>query len=208
MAYGGCMNRVVLVHGAATTPRIWDDVLARLGDIEVVAPQRPCSGDLELETDWLEEYAPDSIVVGMSGGATLVLELARRRSRAVALIAHEPAAGSLVPELFLPLAAALKDGVESFGRALYGSQWQRDSAVSESGVHTDLAMFRTFEPGPPHPSGPVPTITTGANSPAVRHKTADRLAVLGYKTESVTGCAHLIAKEAPAELVRLIRHVG
>src|SRR6187431_2725648 len=92
--------RVLLVHGAATTSRVWDRLRALLAadGLDVVAPDRPSSGDLAVELAALADDADDALVVGVSGGATLGLALAGMRPLAGAVL-HEPAVGSLVPGL-------------------------------------------------------------------------------------------------------------
>ena len=40
------MTRVLLVHGAATTARVWDLLRPLLPDVELVVPDRPSSGEL------------------------------------------------------------------------------------------------------------------------------------------------------------------
>ena len=198
------MADVVLVHGAATTPKVWDSVRALLPEFEVVAPARPRTGDLTLECDWLEGISHGAVVFGMSGGATLVLELAARGADARALIAHEPAAGSLCPELFVDLAAALDSGgVEAFGTALYGPSWALAPGVTEEQVRKDVAMFRSFEPRAPL----TPTlVTTGSDSPPLRHELAQSLAERhGYPTTIVEGASHFIAQGAPDAVAALVR---
>ncbi len=203
------MTRIVLVHGAATTASIWDEVVALMPHDDVSAPARPSCGDLGREADWLESLTRDAVVFGISGGATLVLALAARGSDASALIAHEPAAGSLAPDLFPPLAGALASGgVEAFGTALYGALWRRDSRLDDEAVARDLEMFKTFEPAAPAPDAPPTLITTGALSPDVRHRLAASLASeLGYRTAIVEGASHFIARENPAAVAHLIRGV-
>ena len=113
--------RVLLVHGAATTSRVWDRVRALLRDdgVEVVAPDRPSSGDLTAELAALADDADGAVVVGVSGGATLGLALASDRVVAGAVL-HEPAVGSLVPGLLDHVVAGFTTGgVPGFGaRAL------------------------------------------------------------------------------------------
>jgi len=198
------MADVVLVHGAASTAHVWDAVIAELDGIDVLAPDRPGTGSLDSEIDWLESLASGAVVFGMSGGATLALGLAMRGASARAIIAHEPAAGSLSPELFAPLAQALgADGVAGFGAALYGPLWSLHPSVSEESVRADLAMFRSFEPAPAiHPHV---LITTGDRSPAIRHTIAARLSELGYSTATLPGSSHFAAAEAPCAVATLIR---
>lgn len=198
------MADVVLVHGAATTAAIWDAVVDELPGVDVLAPDRPGTGDLALETKWLESLSSGAVVFGLSGGATLVLELAARGAAATTLIAHEPAAGSRSPELFPPLAAALAaDGVDGFGSALYGPLWSRAPGLTDEQVARDLAMFRTFEPAPPlHPRT---LITTGEHSPPLRHDIAARLGEMGYASRALPGSSHFAAAQAPAAVAAVIR---
>ena len=198
------MPGVVLVHGAATTPVVWDHVVARLPGVEILAPSRPSTGDLQRECDWLESLAADAVVFGMSGGATLVLELAARGGGgARALIAHEPAAGSLAPAFFAPLATALATGgVPAFGSLLYGPLWVLDPGVDPEAVARDVAMFRAFEPRPPAASA---LVTTGELSPPLRHDIGAGLGALGYGIRTIPGARHFIALEAPDAVAELIR---
>ena len=198
------MADVVLVHGAATTPLVWDRVRALLPDFEVLAPARPGTGDLTLECNWLEGISDGAVVFGMSGGATLVLELAARGASAHALIAHEPAAGSLCPELFVELAAALDTGgVEAFGNALYGPEWTQAPGVTEEQVRKDVGMFRAFEPRAPLTAT---LVTTGIDSPPLRHHLARLLAEKhGYATTTVEATSHFIAHGAPDAVAALVR---
>ncbi|PKQ25657.1 MAG: hypothetical protein CVT64_08090 [Actinobacteria bacterium HGW-Actinobacteria-4] len=216
------MMRIVLVHGAATTGAVWDPVLALLDDLEVSAPDRPCSGNLETELAWLESHASGALVAGMSGGATLALGLASRVTAAAAIIAHEPAVGSLLPELLAEPGKALAEGgVAAFGRTLYGDLWHpamaRDGGVVPSdfavpsgfSVRADVAMFRAFEPAAPHEEAPVTLVTTGELSPPLRHDAAARLnGVYGYWTATLPGARHFVAQESPATFAALVRDVA
>src|SRR4051794_8928632 len=111
------MTRVVLLHGAATTAHIWDRVVPLLTAYEVVALERPRTGDLTREVAWLRPRVAGSWLVGMSGGATLGLALLAAGAPLAGAILHEPAVGSLAPELLVPAAAAFeRGGTTEFGR--------------------------------------------------------------------------------------------
>lgn len=198
------MSSVLLVHGAATTPAIWDEVRAELRDVDVSAPERPGTGDLDAEATWLESIADGAVVLGISGGATLVLELAARGSRARSLIAYEPAAGSLMPGFFAPLAAAFETGgVAGFAHTLYGAEWTLAPGVTPDGVAKDLAMFRSFEPRAPRSPA---LVVTGERSPAVRHELAARLHdSLGYPTATLDDASHFACRDNPVGLAALVR---
>lgn len=200
------MPRVVLIHGAATTSAVWAPVLTLLSDHHVLAVDRPATGNLDLELEWLAPFTHDSLVVGASGGATLGLALAASTISIAGAIAHEPAVGSLVPELLAPVVAAYSaNGAAGLGSTLYGPLWRIDMIAEESAVGRDLAMFRAFEPRVASPGQGRVVVTTGALSPAVRHEAARLLHVrLGYETTVIDGCSHFIARENPAALAALI----
>ncbi|WP_432518997.1 alpha/beta fold hydrolase [Kineococcus sp. SYSU DK006] len=71
--------RIVLVHGAATTSRVWRSVIPALQERsaqrgeqhEVLAVTRPQTGRLSEELDALRSVSAGAFLVGVSGGATL-----------------------------------------------------------------------------------------------------------------------------------------
>lgn len=201
--------RVVLVHGTAVTPAVWDPLLAalaRMGVGDAVAVDRPSSGDLAVELESLAPSVEGALVVGVSGGATLCLALAASPIRLAGAIAHEPAVGSLLPELLAPVAEAFASGgAHALGRALYGPAWDPSMCPDEAPVARDLGMFRGFEPGPPgEGQGPV-LVTTGLESPAVRHLAAARLhAAYGYAVTTIAGARHFAQWDNPEELAGLV----
>jgi pimeloyl-ACP methyl ester carboxylesterase len=202
------LPRILLVHGAATTASVWGPVLALLGDLDVVAVDRPCSGDLDTELAALGPHAEGAFVVGVSGGATLTLALAASPVALAGGIAHEPAVGSLAPGLLAPMAAAFAEGgTLGFATTLYGPRWRPELAPADpDAVARELPMFRAFEPEAARPGqGPV-LVTVGGDSPAPRHTAAAALASqLGYETAVLPGCRHFLPLENPAELAGLIR---
>lgn len=206
------MTRVVLLHGAATTARIWDDVARLLTpSYDVVAPERPRTGDLARELAWLRPHVDGAWVVGMSGGATLGLALAATGAPIAGAILHEPAAGSLAPDLLVPATDAFaRGGTREFGTALYGRSWRPEMAggVDDEVTSRELAMFRAFEPGPPvAPAGPV-LVTYGARSPAARRTAAEALRdACGYRIRGLTGVAHFVAVDSPVVMATLVGEV-
>ncbi len=201
---------MVLIHGAATTGRVWRHVVPLLeaaGPLTVAAPDRPCTGDLAAETAALRPSCTAAVVAGVSGGATLGLALAAAGVPAAAVL-HEPAVGSLLPGLLDQVRAAYAEGgVTAFGRALYGPAWTAAEAPADPGaVSRDLAMFTSFEPAAPAPgAGPV-IITVGERSPAVRHESAARLAAkFGFAVEVIAGAGHAVHLTHPAAFAALIR---
>lgn len=209
-APGMTRPRVLLVHGAATTPAVWDRLVPLLGDVAVSAPFRASSGDLRREVEGLAEAARGAVVVGVSGGATLGLALAATDVPLAGAVLHEPAVGSLVPGLLDHVVAGYAaDGVPGFGRALYGPGWSPEMAPADpEAVGRDLAMFRGFEPAPIAPDqGPV-LVTVGGSSPPVRHAAAAALADrLGLRVEVLPGCGHFVQHDRPAALAAVVRRV-
>jgi len=209
------MTRVVLLHGAATTARVWDDVAALLTaagtGYDVVAPDRPRTGDLRRELTWLSPYVEGAWVVGMSGGATLGLALAAAGAPIAGAILHEPAAGSLAPGLLGPAAAAFaRGGTAEFGTTLYGRSWRPDMAggVDDAVTARELAMFRSVEPGPPVPSTRPVLVTYGARSAAARRTAAEALRdTYGYRIRELPATGHFVAVDAPAAIATLVGEV-
>jgi pimeloyl-ACP methyl ester carboxylesterase len=204
---------VVLIHGAATTSRIWRGVTAHLPGLDVHHPDRRSTGSLEQEVTALLPLCAGAVIVGVSGGATLGLALVAAGAPGVAAILHEPAVGSLRPGLLDRVAAAYAEGgVSAFGSALYGPSWQpADAPADPEFVRRDLAMFREFEPAAPSPiwAGRV-VITVGRESAPIRHETASLLAQrFGFDVVTIAGCGHAVHLEAPGDFAaQIIELVG
>jgi pimeloyl-ACP methyl ester carboxylesterase len=206
------VRRLALIHGAATTSRVWRHVvplLAAGGPLALAVPDRPCGGDLAAETAALRPSCAGAVVAGVSGGATLGLALAAAGLPAAAVL-HEPAVGSLLPGLLDPVRAAYaQGGVPAFARALYGSAWTAAEAPADpDAVARDLAMFSSFEPAAPAAGvGPV-IITVGERSPAVRHEAAARLsAEFALPVEVIPGAGHAVHLTHPAAFAAVISRV-
>jgi pimeloyl-ACP methyl ester carboxylesterase len=208
-------TRVLLVHGAATTPAIWDRLVPLLrfpecDDVEIIAPLRPSSGDLAQEVAALAEAARGSVVVGVSGGATLGLALLSSDVHLAGAVLHEPAVGSLVPGLLDPVVAAYSDlGIPGFGRALYGPSWSPAMAPDDpDAVARDLAMFRRFEPAAVAAGQGPATTTVGGASPAARHEAAGALQHrFGLTTRVLPGSGHFVQHDNPQALAAVVREV-
>jgi pimeloyl-ACP methyl ester carboxylesterase len=203
--------RIVLIHGAATTSRVWRYVLLELDGFAVRCPDRPCCGDLATEVAALAADCDGALVAGVSGGATLGLALAAAGVPMTAAILHEPAVGSLLPGLLDPVRAAYQaGGTAALAEALYGPAWTPDEAPADaSAVARDLAMFAAFEPAAPSPAaGPV-VITVGECSPPVRHESVRRLADrFGLPVWTVPGARHAVHLEHPAVFAAAIRRLA
>jgi pimeloyl-ACP methyl ester carboxylesterase len=208
------ITRVLLVHGAATTPAIWDRMIALLtradDGLEVIAPTRPSSGDLATELAALEADARDAVVVGVSGGATIGLAFLASDVPLAGAVLHEPAVGSLVPGLLDHVAAGwAAGGVTGFGRALYGPTWTPEMAPEDpDAVARDLAMFRRFEPSAVASGQGPAVVTVGAASPPLRHEAARVLAErFGLRTSVLDGAGHFVQHDAPQALADLVLDV-
>jgi pimeloyl-ACP methyl ester carboxylesterase len=208
---GAVTRRVVLIHGAATTSRVWRYVVPLLDRFEVLSPARPCSGDLATEISALAPVCRGAVVAGVSGGATLGLALAAAGVPFAAALLHEPAVGSLLPGLLDPFRAAYDGGgVDGFGKALYGESWTSGEAPADPGaVARDLAMFRAFEAAAPAAgAGPV-VVTVGQCSPPVRHESVRRLgARFGLATEVLPGAGHAAHLEQPAVFAAAVQRLA
>lgn len=204
-------QRVILIHGAATTSRVWRQVVPLLDGFDVVCPDRPCSGDLGAEVAALGPACAGAVVAGVSGGATLGLALASAGVPMSAAVLHEPAVGSLLPGLLDEARAAYQaGGTAAFGAALYGSSWTMAEAPADpAAVPRDLAMFGAFEPAAPAPGSGRVVITVGGASPPVRHESVGRLgARFGLAVRPVPGARHAVHLEHPALFAAAIRRVA
>lgn len=196
------MTRLVLVHGAAVGPAVWDGVLPHLTGMEVVVAERPRTGDLAAEVAWLATQAEDAWIVGMSGGATLGLAVAATGTPLAGAVLHEPAVGSLVPDLLRPMASAFRDGgTTAFARTLYGPSWRPESGAAwldDEVTARELAMFRSFEPAAPSPAAGRVVTTIGWDSPPVRGEVARALrSRFGIEIVDIPEAAHYAAVDAP-----------
>jgi pimeloyl-ACP methyl ester carboxylesterase len=163
----------------------------------VIAPDRPQSGDLDTEIDFLIPLCTNATVLGVSGGATLGLELATRGIPMRSVWLHEPAAGSLAPGLLTHVAEGLATGgVRGFGTALYGSRWDPSlTTATEASIRGEFAMFGRFEPSRLKIDTATVTLSVGANSPASRFdsvRSLSRFLDVGWMTlDGVAHAAHL-----------------
>lgn len=203
------MTRVVLVHGAATSARMWDRLVPLLPDHDVVALTRPRTGDLARELAWLAPQVEGAWVVGTSGGATLGLALASGSVPLAGAVLHEPAVGSLAPSLLSPMVGAFEEGgTTAFARTLYGGAWAPvlvGGPVDDAVTARELAMFRDFEPEPLSATAGRVVVTVGERSPAVRHASVEALrSAYGHEVLIVPGANHFAAYEAPHQFAATV----
>jgi pimeloyl-ACP methyl ester carboxylesterase len=201
----------VLIHGAATTSRVWRRVVPLLPGLDVTCPDRPCSGDLAAEVAAVRSLCGGAIVAGVSGGATLGLALAAAGVPMSVAVLHEPAVGSLYPGLLDGVRAAYRaGGVPAFAAALYGPSWTAAEAPGDPGaVARDLAMFAAFEPAAPAEGVAPVVITVGERSPRARHESVRRLAErFGFEVRELPGARHAVHLDSPAAFAAVIRHAA
>jgi pimeloyl-ACP methyl ester carboxylesterase len=206
-AHEGSPPVALLVHGAATTSRVWDQVSVALPGWTVRCPDRGSTGDLGSELAALAPLAPGTVVGGVSGGATLGLALLSAGVPMLSAVLHEPAVGSLSPRLLDAVAAAWEaGGVEAFGATLYGPAWTPAQAPADrERVARDLAMFRRFEPAALPTGHPTVLLTVGELSTRIRHEAVGALgAHLGVPVEVVPGAGHAVHLEQPAAFAALL----
>lgn len=200
--------RALLIHGAATTARVWRRVTPLLAGWSVIAPDRPASGDLALELAALAPSAAGAVVGGVSGGATLGLAMVAAGIPMQAAVLHEPAVGSLAPGLLDAVAAAWSSGgVPAFATALYGEAWTpREAPEDPDAVARDLTMFRAFEPSRLPAGHPPVLLTVGELSPPVRHSSVAALGeFLEVPVVTIPGARHAVHLEHPQEVAALLQ---
>lgn len=220
----------VCVHGVGLWPMLFDSL--ELGAM-VRRVVRPGYADVPsvdgfddqvtVVADAIREVAP-TVVVGVSGGATLALACASRGvDGLVGAVSHEPLIGALAPELDARVSNAATEletapsetAALEFVRGLYGAEsWQR---IPEAGrdwarrhastIGHDVAQFAEYQPSA-HAlaSLTVPHLTTvGSVSAPVRHDVAGLLGDLGSSTAVVEGSGHLVLIDRPTPFTSLIR---
>ena len=222
---------IVLIHGVGFGPETLAPIalaLASYGPVISVARRGygervgvpPAASVAEHVDDVLavldDAGTERAVVAGMSGGATVALALALSRpERVVIAVAHEPAVGSLSPELRALVRGALSaGGGGELLRVLAGAQtWgnlPEDVIAALQAcpalVEADARAFLSFEPHlPADPATPPLVCSVGDRSSALRFTVADRLAArTGAPVAVVPKCGHLPQFDAPEAFARLI----
>jgi pimeloyl-ACP methyl ester carboxylesterase len=217
----------VLVHGVGFGPGTLAPLAAELerhapvivftrrgyGDRARLPPARTVAEHVDDVVRELDDAGvARAVIAGMSGGATVALALAlSHRERTITAIVHEPAAGSVAPELRSFVRESLdRGGGAGLLRALAGpTTWARLPAdvvreldASHALVEQDARAFLAFEPA----LATAPLVcSVGEHSSPLRFEVARRLAArTGAPVSVVEGCGHLPQLDAPQAFARLI----
>jgi 3-oxoadipate enol-lactonase/3-oxoadipate enol-lactonase/4-carboxymuconolactone decarboxylase len=222
---------VVLIHGVGFGPETLDELARALavqapvlcvtrrgyGHRDGLAPATSVTEHVDDVVAVLDAAGIGrAVVAGMSGGATVALALALSHpERVVSAVAHEPAVGSMAPELRVLVSGALRrGGGGALLRVLAGEKtWAKLSGRELSAleartglVEGDANAFLVFEPNlaESDPSPPL-VCSVGERSSALRFAVAERLAArTGAPVAVVPGCGHLPQLDAPEAFAELI----
>lgn len=216
---------VVLVHGVGFGPETLSP-LAAACDGAMVLERRgygsraaePVATDIGTHVADLVALLDDAghaqaVVAGASGGATVALAAALLApERVLAAVCHEPAVGTLAPELRAVVRAALAaGGGVGLLEALAGPEtWARvdhTELVARADIFAaDAEAFLCFEPPLDRVPEAAPVIcSVGERSEPLRHEIARRLALLcDGRVVQVGGCGHLPQFDAPEAFAALI----
>jgi pimeloyl-ACP methyl ester carboxylesterase len=222
---------VALVHGVGFGPSTFARVereLRRAGPVVVVERRGYGSRAALAPPGRVEDHVDDlvaaldaaeierAVVAGCSGGATVALAAALMApDRVVAAVAHEPAVGTLVPELPALMSSTLAGGGGfALVRALAGpATWARleasETALLAAGAElfeADSAAFLAWEPALGDVPGGAPVTTTvGELSNPLRHTVARRLREhAGARVVVIPGCGHLAQLDAPRAFAAVV----
>lgn len=245
-AGGGPVDRecsVTFLHGVGMSPTIAADAIDELRSMlpagtDVVAPLRrgyradPAATTWEELVDDVEDLvaavAP-TVLVGVSGGATLALAAAVRAvPGVVAVLAHEPLVGPLaarLDEVVRDSAAVLADPTtgdpteraNAFVARLVGDAvWaalpheaHAFTAEHAATLHAEVPLFVAFAPTLEELAAVrIPlVVSTGASSSPARHEAAAVLASIGARPVVVEGAGHLAIQQHPVAFAALVHEV-
>jgi pimeloyl-ACP methyl ester carboxylesterase len=160
-----------------------------------------------------------AIVAGSSGGATIALAAALTApDRVVAAVAHEPAIGSLGPQLMALIATSVQIGGTALVQALAGPDtWSRltdderaELAACAGILADDARAYLAWEPPLDRVGEAAPIVcTVGRRSSPMRHAIAAAVQErMGAQLVVVEDCAHLVQLDAPAAFAAIISAAG
>ena len=221
---------VALVHGVGFGPSTFARVaraLWRAGPVLVVERRGYGTRAGQPPPDRVEDHVADllaaldaagierAIVAGSSGGATIALAAALTApDRVEAAVAHEPAVGSLSPELLALIRTSVRSGGTTLVRALAGpltwaclTDGERAALASCADlVAADARAYLAWEPPLDRAGEPAPVITTvGQRSAPLRHAIAAALHDrIGARVVVIEDCGHLVQLDAPAAFAATI----
>jgi pimeloyl-ACP methyl ester carboxylesterase len=222
---------VALVHGVGFGPSTFAQVareLRRAGPVVMVERRGYGSRAALAPPDRVEDHVDDlletldaagvqrAVVAGCSGGATVALAAALMApDRVVAAVAHEPAVGTLAPELLTLISSTMRcGGGLALVQALAGPQtWGRLTGAETAGLAARAALFEAdslaylaWEPALDDATAAAPVTTTvGELSIPLRHHVARRLKEhAGAHVVVVPGCGHLAQLDAPVAFAAVI----
>lgn len=225
---------VALVHGVGFGPATFAQVqreLRRAGPVVMVerrgygarahlAPPDRVEDHVDDLVDALDEAGIErAVVAGVSGGATIALAAALTvPERVVAAVSHEPAVGSLGPELMALIEKSVQTGGMALVQALAGpATWARLTAgelgeleASSAIVADDARAYLAWEPPLDRGADAAPVVcTVGLNSSPMRHTIARVVEErIGAQVVVVADCAHLVQLDAPSAFASIISAAG
>ncbi len=226
---------VALVHGVGFGPSTFASVareLRRSGPVVMIERRGYGTRAALAPPDRVEDHVDDlvdaldtagiqrAVVAGCSGGATVALAAALMvPHRAIAALVHEPAVGSLAPELSDLIAATVAvGGGRALVRALAGPQtWARlttDQTAQLDAraelVEADARAYVAWDPDLRDIAAAAPVTTTvGERSTLLPHAAARRLHErTGAQVLVLPGCGHLAQLDAPVAWAAIIAAVA
>jgi pimeloyl-ACP methyl ester carboxylesterase len=160
-----------------------------------------------------------AVVAGCSGGATISLAAALTvPERVVAAISHEPAVGSLGPELMALIATSVQTGGMALVQALAGpATWARLTTEERAELEAcagivadDARAYLAWEPPLDRVAEAAPVVcTVGQHSSPMRHTIARVVEEqIGAQVVVVADCGHLVQLDAPSAFAAIISAAG
>lgn len=232
MTAAASATAVALVHGVGFGPSTFARVareLRRTGPVTVVERRGYGSRAALAPPERVEDHVDDlllaldaagieqAVVAGASGGATIALAAALMApERVLGAVAHEPAVGTLAPELLELIVDTLAaGGGMALVRALAGPRtWARLTGAELAGLRARAALFeadsRAYLAWEPMlddvPAGAPITTTVGELSNPLRHAVARRLRQhADARVVVISGCGHLAQLDAPDAFAAVVR---
>jgi len=228
---------VALVHGVGFGPSTFARVARELrragvGGRVIMVERRGYGSRAHLAPpDRVEDHVDDllaaldaagferAVVAGCSGGATIALAAALTApDRVAAAVSHEPAVGSLGPELMALIATSVQTGGMALLQALAGpATWARldpaqliELEACAPIVAADARAYLAWEPPLDRVAEAAPIVcTVGRDSGAMRHAIAAVVQErIGARVSVVEDCGHLVQLDAPLAFAAIIAAAG